>query len=97
MNSPPLSQSKPRKGKGSLASTSFICLSTPASPLTPDRALFGPAGGDINEIKRIHEHTGDGIAAMSDSIGLKESGAQFIPLISINGYAFTKQGARFSC
>ncbi len=37
-NSPPLSESKPSKGKGKLLSTSFIWLSTPSSPL-PQTAL----------------------------------------------------------
>ena len=33
---------------------------------SPYGALFGPAGSDIYEIDGIGEHTGEGIATMSD-------------------------------
>ena len=43
--------------------------------LSPYGTLFGPAGSDIYEIDGIGEHTGEGIATMSDSIGFEEAWA----------------------
>lgn len=39
----------------------------------PDGALFGPAGGDIDEVGCIDEHTGERVAAMGNGVGFKES------------------------
>jgi hypothetical protein len=51
---------------------------------TPDSSLFGPAGGDIDEVDGIGEHAGEGIAAVGDGIGFQEARAGFIPLVSLD-------------
>ena len=52
---------------------------------TPDGSLFGPAGGNIDAIDGIGEHSGEGFSAMGDGVGLKEAGAGFVPLIGFDG------------
>jgi len=43
--------------------------------LSPDGALFSPAGGNIQEINGIDLYSGDGLAAMSNRIGFEKAGA----------------------
>ena len=50
----------------------------------PDGPLFGPAGGNIDAINGIGEHTGEGIAAMGDSVGFEEAGLRLVPLIGFD-------------
>ena len=57
--------------------------------LSPYGALFGPAGGDIDEIDGVDIHTGCGIAAMRDGIRFQIARARFIPLIGFDGYLFS--------
>jgi len=42
--------------------------------LSPDGALFGPAGGDIYEVNGVDIHSGSGLAAMSNRIGFEKAG-----------------------
>ena len=62
---------------------------------SPYGSLFGPAGGDIDEVDSIGEHTGEGIAAVSHGIGFEETGAGFIPLVGLDGDLVSQQGAGF--
>ena len=50
--------------------------------------LFGPSGGDIDEVEGIDIDAGCGFSAMGDGIGFEESWSRFIPLIGFNGYLF---------
>jgi hypothetical protein len=43
--------------------------------LSPDGALFSPAGGNIDEVNGIDIHSGGRIAAMSDRIGFEKAWA----------------------
>ena len=43
--------------------------------LSPDCALFSPAGGNIHEINGIDIYSGDGLAAMSNRIGFEKAWA----------------------
>ena len=63
---------------------------------SPYGSLFGPAGGDIDEVDSIGEHTGEGIAAVSHGIGFEEAGAGFIPLVGLDGDLFAEEGTGFS-
>jgi hypothetical protein len=56
---------------------------------SPYGTLFGPTGGDIDEIDGVDIHTGRGIAAMRDSICFQKARARFIPLIGFDGYLFS--------
>ncbi len=48
--------------------------------LAPDGPLFGPAGGDIDAINGIGEHTAEGVPAMGDGVGFEKAWSGFIPL-----------------
>ena len=61
----------------------------------PDGSLFGPAGGDIDDIEGISEHAGEGIAAVGDGVSFEESGAGFIPLVGLDGDLVSQEGAGF--
>ena len=43
--------------------------------LSPDGALFGPAGGDIDKVDGVNIYSGGGLAAMGDRIGFEEAWA----------------------
>ena len=64
-------------------------------PFSPDGSLFRPAGGNVNAVKGIGEHTGEGLAAMGDGISFEETGARFIPLVSFDRDMFSDEGSRF--
>jgi hypothetical protein len=51
----------------------------------PDGSLFSPAGGNIDAVNGIGEHTGEGITAMGDGVGFKEAGSGFVPLVGFDG------------
>ena len=61
----------------------------------PGGSLFGPAGGDVDDIKGIGEHAGEGIAAVGDGIGFEEAWAGFIPLVGLDGDLVSQEGAGF--
>ena len=96
-NSPPLSQSKPRIGKGSVFSDVFDLFQNPGFSFSPDCALFSPSGGDIDEIYGIDVYSGGGLATMSDRIGFEKTRSGFLPLIGSDGYLFFQEVSRFSC
>ena len=56
---------------------------------SPYGTLFGPAGGDIDEIDSVDIHTSCGIAAMRNSISFQKARARFIPLIGFDWYLFS--------
>ena len=64
-------------------------------PFPPDGALFSPAGGNVDTVDGIGEHTGEGIATMSDGIGFEEAGFGFVPLIGFDGDLSSQEGSRF--
>jgi len=61
----------------------------------PYSSLFGPAGGDIDEVDGISEQAGEGIAAVGDGIGFEEAGAGFIPLVGLDRDLLAKEGSGF--
>jgi hypothetical protein len=64
-------------------------------PFSPDGSLFRPASGNIDTIKGIDEHSGEGLAAMGDGIGFEEAGARFILLVGFDRDMFSDQSSRF--
>ena len=63
---------------------------------TPDGPLFGPTGGDINTVKGISEHAGEGLSAMGDGIGFEETGAGLVPLVGLDGNVISEESPWFS-
>lgn len=63
----------------------FDLLQDGGFSLSPDGPLFGPTGGDIEQIDGIDVDSGCGIATMSHGIGFKEAGARFVPLVGFDG------------
>ena len=64
-------------------------------PFSPDGSLFGPAGGNVDAVDGIGEHTGEGLAAMGDGVGFEETGARFVPLVGFDGDMFSDEGSGF--
>jgi len=64
-------------------------------PFSPDSSLFRPAGGNVDTVNGIGEHSGQGLAAMGDGVGFEETGARFVPLVGFNGDMFSDQGSGF--
>ena len=64
-------------------------------PFSPDGSLFRPAGGNINAVEGIGEHSGEGLAAMGDGVGFEEAWARFIPLVGFDGDMVSDQSTRF--
>ena len=62
----------------------FDLLEDLSFSLSPDGPLFGPAGGDIDEVQSIDVHSGGGITTMSNRISFKKAGARFIPLVGFD-------------
>ena len=50
----------------------------------PDSSLFGPAGGNIDAINGIGEHSVEGLSAMGDGVGFEKAWSGFVPLIGID-------------
>jgi hypothetical protein len=50
----------------------------------PDGPLFGPAGGNIDAINGIGEHTREGVSAMGDGVGFEKAWSGFVPLIGFD-------------
>jgi len=61
----------------------------------PDGSLFGPAGGDIDDVEGVGEHAGEGIAAVGDGVGFEEAGVGFIPLVGFDGDLVAQEGTGF--
>jgi hypothetical protein len=64
-------------------------------PLTPDRSLFCPAGGDIHGVYGVDKIPQESLPAMGDGIGLQESWFGLIPLVGLNGDLFSQEGTGF--
>ena len=62
----------------------------------PDGPLFGPTGGDINTVKGISEHAGEGLSAMGDGIGFEEAGTGLVPLVGLDGDVISEESTWFS-
>ncbi len=62
---------------------------------SPDRALFGPTGGDIHTVNGVCELAGHAGAAVGHRIGFDKPGTSLIPLV--NGDLVAQQGAGFGC
>jgi len=63
--------------------------------LSPDSSLFGPTGSDIDEIDGIDIHSRGGITAMGNSISFEEARAKLVPLIGLDRYLLSQEGALF--
>jgi len=63
---------------------------------TPDGALFGPAGGDIDAVNGIGEGAGEGFTAMGNGIGFEETWAGLVPLVSLDGDVLSEERSGFS-
>ena len=73
----------------------FELLEDTGFTFSPEGSLFGPTGGNIDDIEGIDEHSGQRITAMGDGIGFDESGTGFIPLIGLDRDLFFEQGTWF--
>lgn len=62
---------------------------------TPDGALFGPAGSDIDAVNGIGEGTREGFSTMGDGIGFEEAGLGLVPLVGLDGDVFSEEGSWF--
>lgn len=65
-------EAKDRKGEGFFDIVHLFkdaCFS-----LSPDGTLFGPPGGDIDEVEGIDIHSGSGITAVGNGIGFEKAG-----------------------
>ena len=73
-----------KQGEGQSLFDLFDLFEGVGFPFAPDGPLFGPAGGNIDAINRIGEHTGEGLSAMGDGVGFEEAGLGFVPLIGFD-------------
>jgi len=81
------------QGKGQGLFDGFDLLQHPGLPLAPDGALFGPAGGEVDEVQGIGEQAGQGFPAMGHTVRLQESRAGLLPLVGLNGDVSFQQGS----
>ncbi len=75
---------KAKQGEGQRLFDLFDLIEGVGFPFSPDGALFGPAGGDIDTVDGIGEHAGEGVTAMGDGVGFKKAGFGLIPLIGFD-------------
>jgi len=73
----------------------FDLFQDPCFTFAPYGTLFGPSGGDIDEIDGIGIHSGGGISAMSDRIGFEKTRAGFVPLVGFDWDVLSEQSAWF--
>ena len=73
-----------KQGEGQSLFDLFDLFEGVSFSFAPDGPLFGPAGGDIDAINGIGEHTGEGVSAMGDGVGFEEAGLGLVPLIGFN-------------
>ena len=52
---------------------------------SPDGSLLGRTGGDIDGVEGVGEHACEGVVAVGDGIGLEETRAGLVPLVSFDG------------
>jgi len=57
--------------------------------------LFGPAGGDIDAVDGIGEHTAEGFSAMGDGIGFEEAGLGLVPWVGLGRDVISEKGSWF--
>jgi hypothetical protein len=75
---------KAKQGKGQSLFDLFDLFEGVRFSFAPDGPLFGPAGGNIDAINGIGEHTGEGVAAMGDGVGFEKAWSGFVPLIGFD-------------
>jgi hypothetical protein len=75
---------KAKQGKGQSLFDLFDLFEGVRFSFAPDGPLFGPAGGSIDAINGIGEHTGEGVAAMGDGVGFEKAWSGFVPLIGFD-------------
>jgi hypothetical protein len=73
-----------KQGKGQSLFDLFDLFEGVRFSFAPDGSLFGPAGGNIDAINGIGEHTGEGVAAMGDGVGFEKAWSGFVPLIGFD-------------
>ena len=74
-----------KQGEGQSLFDLFDLFEGVGFPFAPNGGpLFGPAGGNIDAINGIGEHSGEGITAMGDSVGFEEAGLGLVPLIGFD-------------
>jgi len=75
---------KAKQGEGQSLFDLFDLFEGVSFTFAPDGPLFGPAGGNIDAINGIGEHTGEGLSAMGDGVGFEKAGLELVPLISFD-------------
>jgi hypothetical protein len=76
-------------GEGQRSFDIFDLFQDVSFSFTPNGALFGPAGGDIDAVKGIGEGAGERFPAMGDGIGFEETGVGLLPLVGLDGDVFS--------
>jgi hypothetical protein len=78
-----------KQGEGQSLFDLFDLLEGVRFSFAPDGPLFSPAGGNIDAIDGIGEHTGEGVSAMGDGVGFEEAGLGLVPLVGIDRDLFS--------
>ena len=73
-----------KQGEGQSLFDPFDLFEGVRFSFAPDGSLFGPAGGNIDAIDGVGEHTGEGVAAMGDGVGFEKAWSGFVPLIGFD-------------
>jgi hypothetical protein len=73
----------------------FDLLEDVGFSFSPDGSLFRPSGGNIDAVKGIGEHSGEGLAAMGDGVGFEEARVRLVPLVGFDRDMFSDEGSRF--
>ena len=73
----------------------FDLFDDAGSAVIPCGSTFGPSGMDIGEGETPDEITGQGVAAVGDSVSLDEAGLRDIPVVCADGNLIAQQAARF--
>lgn len=85
MNSEPLSESRPWRGKGRASAISATAARTPVCPRPLPRAGLDPGALDIGEIEGVDELAVGRVPGVRDQIRLGEAGRGDIPPIGLEG------------
>ncbi len=83
------------EGEGQRLFDVFDLLEDVGFAFSPDGSLFGPAGGEVDEVEGIGKGAGEGVAAVGDGVGFEEAGAGFVPLVGLDGDLVAEEGAGF--
>jgi hypothetical protein len=80
---------KAKQGEGQSLFDLFDLFEGVRFSFAPDGPLFGPAGGNIDAVNGIGEHTGEGVSAMCDGVGFEEAGLGLVPLVGFDRDLFS--------